>query len=139
MKLSLSKLIHKIYGTSGECHIHAIGIVPNSETLGSYAGHLYRSTKGMRRLSWQILITTYKDMERGVEYEIRYQENVISQTGNQITVQFENEVRTFVLDEKYAARPRFEDDEQIVSAFTQYGRVKERIKKIQKELASLRS
>ena len=65
--------------------------------------------------------------------------NVISQTGNQITVKFENGVRTFVLDEKYAARPRFEDDEQIVSAFTQYGRVKERIKKIQKELASLRS
>ena len=75
MKLSLSKLIHKIYGTSGECHIHAIGIAPNSETLGSYAGHLYRSTKGMRRLSWQILITTYKDMERGVEYEIRHQEH----------------------------------------------------------------
>lgn len=65
--------------------------------------------------------------------------SVISQTGNQITVQFEDGVKTFVLDEKYTARPRFEDDEQIVSAFTQYGRAKERINKIQKELDSLRS
>jgi hypothetical protein len=68
-------MIRKIYGTSGESHIHAVGIVPNSETLGSYAGHLYRSTEGMRKLSWQILLTTYKDMERGVEYEIRHQEH----------------------------------------------------------------
>ena len=74
-KLSVSNMIRKIYGTSGESHIHAVGIAPNSETLGSYAGHLYRSTEGMRKLSWQILLTTYKDMERGVEYEIRHQEH----------------------------------------------------------------
>lgn len=74
-KLSVSKMIHKIYGTSGESHIHAIGFAPNSETLGSYAGMLHRSTKGVRKLNWQILVTTYKDMERGVDYEIQHQKH----------------------------------------------------------------
>ena len=74
-KLSLSNTVQKIYGTSGESHIHAVGVAPNSETLGTYARHLHRSTEGVRRLSWQVLITTYKDTERGVEYEIRHQEH----------------------------------------------------------------
>ena len=74
-KLSISKMIRKIYGTSGECRIHAIGFAPNSETLGTYARHLHRSAEGIRRLSWQFLVTTYKDMERGVEYEIQHQEH----------------------------------------------------------------
>lgn len=74
-KLSRSPIVQKIYGTSGESHIHAVGVAPNSETLGTYARHLHRSTKGVRRLGWQVLITTYKDMERGVEYEIRHQEH----------------------------------------------------------------
>ena len=74
-KLSLGSMVHKIYGTSGECHIHAVGVAPNSETLGTYARHLHRSTDGVRKLSWQVLVTTYKDTERGVEYEIRHQEH----------------------------------------------------------------
>ena len=74
-KLSISKMIQKIYGTSGECRIHAIGFAPNSDTLGTYARHLHRSVEGIRRLSWQFLVTTYKDTERGVEYEIRHQEH----------------------------------------------------------------
>ena len=74
-KLSLGSMIQKIYGTSGECHIHAVGVAPNSETLGTYARHLHRSTQGVRRLNWQVLVTTYKDMERGVEYEVRHQEH----------------------------------------------------------------
>lgn len=75
-RLSISNMIQKIYGTSGECHIHAVGLAPNSDTLGTYARHLHRSVEGVRRLSWQFLVTTYKDTERGVEYdEIRHQEH----------------------------------------------------------------
>ena len=73
--LSVSKMIQKIYGTSGECRIHAVGLAPNSDTLGTYARHLHRSVEGVRRLSWQFLVTTYKDTERGVDYEIRHQEH----------------------------------------------------------------
>ena len=74
-RLSTSNMVQKIYGTSGECHIHAIGLAPNSDTLGTYARHLHRSVEGIRRLSWQFLVTTYKDTERGVDYEIRHTEH----------------------------------------------------------------
>ena len=66
-------LHRKTYRT--EYHIHAVGVAPNSETLGTYARHLHRSTDGVRKLSWQFLVTTYKDTERGVEYEVRHQEH----------------------------------------------------------------
>ena len=74
-RLSAGAMIQKIYSTSGECHIHAVGVAPNSETLGTYARHLHRSVQGVRRLNWQFLVTTYKDMERGVDYEVRHQEH----------------------------------------------------------------
>ena len=72
--LAASSLLHEIYGTSGKSHIHVIGVAPNTETLGRYANYLYRSTKGIRELNWQILTTTYKNTERGVTYE-KYQES----------------------------------------------------------------
>ena len=72
--LAASSMLHEIYGTSGKSHIHVIGVAPNNETLGRYANYLYRTTKGIRKLNWQILVTTYKNTERGVEYA-RYQES----------------------------------------------------------------
>ena len=81
-KLAANPMIHQIYGTSGKSHIHAIGIVPNSETLGSYANYLFRSTRGVRELNWQILVTTYKDTERGVVYEVRYQKHEHLEAGS---------------------------------------------------------
>ena len=72
--LAASSMLHEIYGTSGKSHIHVMGVAPNSETLGSYANYLYRTTRGIRELNWQILVTTYKNTERGVAYE-QYQES----------------------------------------------------------------
>ena len=72
-QLASSSMLHQVYGTSGKSHIHVIGVAPNSETLGTYANYLYRTTKGIRELNWQILGTTYKDTERGVDY-VRYKE-----------------------------------------------------------------
>ena len=66
--LAASSMLHEIYGTSGKSHIHVMGVSPNSETLGSYANYLYRTTKGVRELNWQILVTTYKNAEKGVNY-----------------------------------------------------------------------
>ena len=63
---------------------------------------------------------------------------VISQEINRITVRFSDTERTFILDQKYSSRPRFEDDDVIVAMFTEYGRKQEQIKKIQTELAALR-
>lgn len=58
---------------------------------------------------------------------------VTEQDANKIKVQFSDIEKTFVLDERYPNRPRFEDDEQIVSAFTEYGRALEQIKRLRRE------
>ena len=62
---------------------------------------------------------------------------VVSQDINRVTVRFTDIEKSFILDKKYTARPRFENDDEIVSTFTEYGRVQERIKAIQKEIKLL--
>ena len=62
---------------------------------------------------------------------------VIAQNINMITVQFENGEKKFKLDKQFVNRPRFDEDDEIVEAFTNYARRHERIKKLQKELESL--
>lgn len=62
---------------------------------------------------------------------------VIEQDMNKIKVRFDDVEKTYILDKKYAARPRFEDDDDIVSAFTEYGQAQEQIKRLQRELTAL--
>ena len=62
---------------------------------------------------------------------------VIEQDINKIKVRFTEVEKSFILDKKYSARPRFEDDEEIVSVFTEYGQAQEQIKRLQRELAAL--
>ena len=42
-----------------------------------------------------------------------------------------------ILDRKYVARPRFENDEEIISVFTEYGQKQELIKRLKRELATM--
>ena len=62
---------------------------------------------------------------------------VIDQQINKITVQFSDEKKSFILDKKFPARPRFENDEQILEAFTAYGRAQEQIKRLRREMELL--
>lgn len=62
---------------------------------------------------------------------------VTAQNINMITVQYADSVKKYKLDKQYSNRPRFENDDEIVEAFTQYGRTQERIKKLQKEMEML--
>lgn len=64
---------------------------------------------------------------------------VIGQEINKVAVQFETVQKSFILDKKFLARPRFEDDESIVEAFTTYGRAQEQIKRLQRELELLQN
>ena len=66
--LAAGSMLQEIYGTTGKSHIHAVGTAADSEALGDYTDHLYRTTKGIREMNCQILVTTYKDTERGIEY-----------------------------------------------------------------------
>lgn len=62
---------------------------------------------------------------------------VIEQEVNQIEVQFSELKKTFVLSKKYPSRPRFEDDETIVEAFTAYGERMDRITSLKRQLEKL--
>ena len=60
---------------------------------------------------------------------------VVAQEINNIRVSFDGTEKAYILDRKYVARPRFENDEEIISIFTEYGQKQEQIKKLRRELA----
>ena len=62
---------------------------------------------------------------------------VIEQDLNRIKVAFEGVEKSYILDKKYISRPRFESDEEVVSAFTAYARARERISFLEKQIAAL--
>ena len=68
------KYIRQVYGTTGNCRVHCQGFAPNNQTLEAHVRYLYNHNKGIRRLEWHILMTTFKDKDGGVEY-VRYQKS----------------------------------------------------------------
>lgn len=72
--LGTDRFLRQVYTTTGDCRLHAMGFAPNVKTLESHVNHLFLKTKGIRRLSWHLLLTTIKDVDGGVEY-VRYQES----------------------------------------------------------------
>jgi DNA-binding Lrp family transcriptional regulator len=74
--LARDKFLRQVYSTTGESRLHAIGFAPNVTTLESHVNYLFKNTKGIRRLSWNLLLTTIKDVDGGVEYEREVQENI---------------------------------------------------------------
>ena len=62
---------------------------------------------------------------------------VIAQNINMITVQFDNGEKKFKLDKQYVNRPRFDEDDEIVEAFTNYARRQEHLKDLYKKLEQL--
>ena len=63
------KFIRQIYSTTGECRLHCVGFAPNPRTLDRHVNYLFRITKGIRNMSWHMLLSTFKDVDGGVEYE----------------------------------------------------------------------
>ncbi len=63
--------------------------------------------------------------------------SVIGQAVNKIDVQFPEVKKTFILSKKYPLRPRFEDDETIVGAFTEYDERMEKINALRAQLKRL--
>lgn len=68
-ELNAKRILRKIYATTGECRIHAIGLAPNQATLDSFVNHLFRATKGIRKIGCHTALSTIKDVDRGVDYE----------------------------------------------------------------------
>lgn len=61
--------LRQIYSTTGDCRIHCRGFAPNHRTLEAHVNHLFLKTKGIRRMSWHMLLRTIKDIDGGVDYE----------------------------------------------------------------------
>ncbi len=62
---------------------------------------------------------------------------VVEQNRNKISVQFPDIEKSFILDKKYLARPRFENDDEIIEAFTAYGRALEKINALRRQLEQI--
>ena len=65
--------IRQVYSTTGNYRFHCRGYAPNNATLSAHVRYLYNHTSGIRRLECQIIMSTYMDIEGGVEY-VRDQE-----------------------------------------------------------------
>ena len=63
---------------------------------------------------------------------------IVGQKMNRVTVRFAEEEKTYILDERYKGRPRFNNDEDVVAANTDYNRKQEKIKLLKKDLQVLK-
>ncbi len=59
---------------------------------------------------------------------------VVAQNGNMVTIKFGDQEVKFVLGNMYLGRPRFENDGDIVEAFTKYAQIVDELKRKNKEL-----
>lgn len=67
--LAKEPLLRQIYNTTGECRLHCVGFAPSVRAMEDYVNRLFRNTKGIRRLSWNLLIRALKDVDGGVDYD----------------------------------------------------------------------
>ena len=62
---------------------------------------------------------------------------VIEQEGSKITVQFPEKTTSYFINKQFTMRPRFENDDEIVEAFTEFDRLRVQKEKLEKELEKL--
>ena len=54
--------LEEIYSTTGECRIHCVGRSRNKSTMEAHVNYLFNHTKGIRKVSWHILMS---DLRKG--------------------------------------------------------------------------
>lgn len=62
-----SDIVTDLHSVTGESKLLAIGQAKNSATLDAYAKGLFKGLKGVKRISWNTVLSTYK--KGGVVYE----------------------------------------------------------------------
>ncbi len=58
--LTADKELEQIYSTTGDCRIHCVGRSRNQSTMESHVTYLFNHTKGIRKISWHILLSDLK-------------------------------------------------------------------------------
>ena len=117
-----------IVKTEGELAKKECELLSRIEAIEQEIGELERNSGGYADIS--LLGVQVDSTQYGAG-------TVIEQAINKITVQFSDVQKKFILDNRHSARPRFEDDEQIVEIFTSYARAQNQIKKLRTELNTL--
>lgn len=67
--LGKSRYITKVLGTTGECKILAFGIAPNTKDMDEYYRKVRRIFSDVRYFAFDVIASTYKDVDGGIEYE----------------------------------------------------------------------
>ena len=66
--LRADRKLEEIYSTTGDCRIHCIGRSANPTTMDAHVNYLFNHTKGIRKISWHILLSDLrKTEEEGVD------------------------------------------------------------------------
>ncbi len=68
------KSIREAYTTTGDDHIHGVGFTTNTANLNVMVNRLYRETS-IKRIAFHVILSTVKDVDGGVDYELRHQEH----------------------------------------------------------------
>ena len=61
--LRADRKLEEIYSTTGECRIHCIGRSANPTTMEAHVNYLFNQTKGIRKISWHILLSDLRKTE----------------------------------------------------------------------------
>ena len=61
--LRADRKLEEIYSTTGECRIHCIGRSANPTTMDAHVNYLFNRTKGIRKISWHILLSDLRKTE----------------------------------------------------------------------------
>ena len=64
--LQADRELEQIYSITGDCRIHCIGRSRNQSTRESHVNYLFNHTKGIRRVSWHILLSDLRRAGEGV-------------------------------------------------------------------------
>ena len=66
--LTADRELEQIYSTTGDCRIHCVGRSRNQSTMESHVTYLFNHTKGIRKISWHILLSDLRHAEEGDGY-----------------------------------------------------------------------
>lgn len=66
--LGESHFIKELYITAGSCHLHAVGMASNQETMQVFVNKVQRELCEVRRLSIYSILSVCKDTDGGVDY-----------------------------------------------------------------------
>ena len=67
--IAKNRMVTKVMGSTGEGKIYAYGVAPSSRDLDTYYRNLKRILTDVRYFYFDVIVSTYKDVDGGIEYE----------------------------------------------------------------------